>query len=261
MKRILLLLAISTVFAASLAADWNVAPCDAAALGKRAEYRAKVRAAGPGSPLYTRIPFPRTNAEVITNLTEHFIGVYGASDGPFRAIADGMKGGAYSYEVLRVADWTPGRCAGNGNGGDSYFLIVIRDGSKKEIARASVFDTGRFRALALPDPQVKPLELPAAAQARLAARGIQARDPQLVSTWGTLACHPLRPCVASRNARGIYLVHDQDTWLLPAGGRIRSLRTELPDEAARAAFAATLKADERLVSLGADGMVVAKKAD
>ena len=58
MKRIFFAFALCIAFAISVAAEWNVVPCEPATAAKRAQYAAGVRGAATGSPLYVRIPFP-----------------------------------------------------------------------------------------------------------------------------------------------------------------------------------------------------------
>jgi hypothetical protein len=259
MKRSLLILLLLAAAAPSLA--WNVVQCEASTQANRSAFAAKVRAAKPGDPLYVRIPFPKTDSEVVTDLVDQFVDVYaGKSSGRFTPIAQAMARGAYRYEVLRVEDWSPSRCAGAGNHGDFYYLVIIRDAATgADIAHASINEVGLAGTLALPSAplhEITPLE---AAAGKLAAHGVNGRDAQYVTTWGSLECHPLRPCVASRNENGLYLVHDDDVYLLPIGGRIVSFRNELLTEQHRAKFTATLGVDDRYTSLGGDSYVVAKK--
>lgn len=251
---------IALVSATSVIAQWNVVPCASEDLVKRAAYRASVRAAGPGTPLHVRVPFPVTDTEIVANLTEHFIGIYGEAVGSrFHPIADAMRRGMLNYEIHRVADWTPARCAASGNGGDFYFLVVIRDSVGTEVARASLFETGRFRELGLSEVQWHPIEPLPRVDGRLRSRGIQGDDAQYVSTWGTLACRSLSPCVAVRNKDGIFILQNDVAWLLPMGGAIHSMRTRLRDESDRDRFIAELGVNERFVTLGADAAVVAKR--
>src|SRR5689334_23653641 len=80
------------------ASAWSVAPCDAATLAKRAAFAARVRSAKPGDPVYVRLPFPKTNDEVIADLTEQFTSIYGGHASRFADIADRMKRGAIRYD-------------------------------------------------------------------------------------------------------------------------------------------------------------------
>jgi hypothetical protein len=257
MKRSILLLLL--VVAAPLAA-WNVVPCDASSLVKRNEFAAKVRAAKSGDALYVRVPFPKTDAEVVADLVDQFVDVYASkSSTRFTPIAQAMARGAYRYEVLRVEDWSPARCAGAGNHGDFYYLVTIRDAAGVGVARASINQVGLVGTLAIPaggEHEIRPVDV---AAGKLAAHGVNAHDAQYVTAWGSLECHPLRPCVVSRNENGLYVVRDDEVFLLPIGGRIVSFRDELLTEQSRAKFNATLAPDDRYISLGGDAYVVAKK--
>jgi hypothetical protein len=257
MKYMILIL----LLAAAPLAAWNVVPCDASTLAKRNEFAAKVRAAKRGDPLYVSIPFPETDSDVVTDLVDQFVDVYSATaSARFTPIADAMARGAYRYEVKRVEDWSPARCASAGNHGDFYCLVIVRDAAiGTVIAHASINEVGLAGTLALPaapEREVMPVD---AAAGKLAAHGVHGLDSQYVTTWGSLECHPLRPCVASRNENGVYLVRDDDVFLLPIGGRIVSFRNELLTEQNRAKFNATLGSDDRYTSLGGDSYVVAKK--
>jgi hypothetical protein len=259
MKRwsmLILLLAVATPLAA-----WNVVPCDASAIVRRNAFATKVRAAKQGDPLYVRIPFPKTDSEAVTDLVDQFVDIYGGkSNSRFTPIADAMARGAYRYEVLRVEDWSPARCAESGNHGDFYYLVIIHDAaSGADVAHATVNEVGLVGNLALPaapEPEITPVER---ATGKMLAHGIHGRDAQYVTTWGSLECHPLRPCVAVRNENGLYLLRGDDVFLLPAGGRIVSFRNELLTEEQRAKFHAMLGPDDRYTSLGGDAFVVAKK--
>lgn len=258
MKRSILIL---LLFAAVPLAAWNVVPCDAPSLAKRNEFAAKVRAAKPGDALYVRVPFPKTDAEVVSDLVDQFVDVYaGKSSARFTPIAQAMAHGAYRYEVLRVEDWSPARCAGAGNHGDFYYLVIIRDAATgADIAHASINQVGLIGTLAIPsapEHEIPPVDV---AAGKLAVHGVNARDAQYVTTWGSLECHPLRPCVVSRNENGLYVVRDEEVFLLPTGGRIISFRNELLTEQHRTKFNATLAPDDRYISLGGDSYVVAKK--
>ncbi|HEV7428265.1 MAG TPA: hypothetical protein VGQ46_18060 [Thermoanaerobaculia bacterium] len=260
MKRCSILLLVLLALAAPLAA-WNVVPCDASAIVRRNAFAAKVRAAKHGDPLYVRIPFPKTDSEVVTDLVDQFVDIYGGkSDGRFTPIADAMARGAYHYDVIRVEDWSPARCAATGNHGDFYYLVIVRDSATgADVAHATVNEAGLAGNLAVPSKpelEITPIET---ANAKFAANAIHGRDAQYVTTWGSLECHQLRPCVAARNESGLYLLHGDDVFLLPIGGRIVSFRNELLTAQQRAKFHATLGPDDRYTSLGGDAFVVAKK--
>jgi hypothetical protein len=246
--------------AAPLAA-WNVAPCDASAIMSRSAFAGKVRGAKHGSPLYVPIPFPKKDSEVVADLVDQFVDIYGGKASErFTPIADAMARGAYRYEVLRVEDWSPARCATTGNRGDFYYLVIIRDtATGADVAHATINEVGLAGTLGLtpaPNPEIAPLET---ATGKLVAQGIHGRDAQYVTTWGSLECHQLHPCVAVRNGNGLYLLRGDDVFVLPSGGRIVSFRNELLTDEHRAKFHATLGPDDRYTSLGGDAFVVAKK--
>ena len=263
MKRTLLTLSVLLCTGSALAA-WHVVPCDAHTLAQRAKFAAAVHKARPGGPLYAPKPFPATDAQVVEDLVQQITDIYGRpqSTGVFQAVAQGMRDGIYRYDVVRVADWTPGRCASAGNGGDSYFLILIVDRvSGFEVARATILETGLFGDIAVRSPSiaVEPIEPPEAAVTKLAGHGIQARDPQFVATTGSLQCDMLRPCAAARNASGIFIASGADAFLLPLGGRLFTMKNELRTIDDQRNFNNKLAADERWVSIGGDAFVVAKK--
>jgi hypothetical protein len=228
MKRIVLLLAL--LLAASPSFAWQVLPCSAAALAKRAEFRSK--------PIPARFPLPKDDREVVTDFIGQYSAKFAQNKDDFGALARAMLGGKYRYEVTRVADWTPGRCGNLGNTGDTYFLVSVREpATGKEAARGAVFETGLFSTLAL-----APKNAPALTPLKAAI----ARDAQYVTAIGHIFCHPMNPCVASRNARGIFLQHDSDAYYLPIGGKI------LPWSAAE-----KLRNGQRYVSIGGDAYVAA----
>jgi hypothetical protein len=260
MKRILATFLFLSAFSAPLFA-WSAAPCDGTTLAKRAAFAAKVRSAKPGNPVYVRLPFPKTNNDVIADLVEQFVSIYDGHASRFSAITDAMKRGAIRYDVVRVEDWTPARCASAGNFGDFYWLLVLHDASTGSVvARARVFESGLLGDLALAESVDAKQQLPDAGSvlSSLKTHGVNARDAQFVTAYGTLTCHELLPCVASRDDNGLYLQHGNDLYVLPAGGRRISFHAELAGGQMKRA-AEKLAADERFVSLGGDAFVVAKR--
>lgn len=259
MRSVVLAVVLTSLFGSAAAGSWNVVPCNAEVSRRRVEDAAKVRAARPDSSFYAPVPFPQLNADVVRDLAEAVIRLYPRrSSSAATAIADGMRRDQYRYEVHRVADWTPGRCAEAGNAGDTYFLIVIRDKrTMLVIAEAAVAENGLFGQLGIPGGPVKHIVSLDAAMRQLREAGVESADAQYVATEGGVGCHRLRPCVASRNASGIYILREGGTWFMPLGGRIHSLRTIASDKG-RSDFVRTLAPGESYVTLGADAIVVAR---
>lgn len=209
---------------------WELLPCNAAALAKRAAFRSK--------PIAARFPFPKDDGQVITDLIEQFSAQFLQKQDEFGAVARAMVGGKYRYEVVHVTDWTPGRCGPLGNTGDTYNLVLVRDlATGKEAARGAVFETGLFAQLAVAPP---------GAPALTPLKSAIARDAQYVATIGHAVCYTLNPCVASRDARGVFLQHDDAALFLPIGGRI------VPWSVAQRA-----REGQRFVSIGGDAYVAA----
>lgn len=263
MKRTLLTL-LALLCAGSAMAAWHVVPCDAHALAQRAKFSAAVHGARPGGPLYAPRPFPKNDGDVVADLVQQITDIYDrpTSSGVFQPLAKAMRGDAYRYDVIRVSDWTPGRCASAGNGGDVYFLVLISDRiSGAEVARATILESGLFGDIALRTPKiaVAPVEPLDGAARKLAARGVEARDAQYVATTGSLQCDQLRPCVAVRNANGVVIDTQSDAFLLPLGGRIFTMKSDLRTIDDQRKFNEKLAADERWVSIGGDAFVVARK--
>lgn len=125
-----------------------------------------------------------------------------------------------------------------------------------ELARATVDDVGfvgKVRHRPADRPLAKILDIDAARD------GIQkfdhrARGAQYVSTWGTLQCDEVNPCVAMRNDSSVYLLDGRTGHVFRSATHLPQLsfRQDLSLGKRRATLRTTAEAGERLVSLGRD---------
>jgi hypothetical protein len=174
------------------------------------QFARAVRGAKPGTSLYVPRPYPTANADVIADFQAYLISAYGRETDPnrgrFGVIADGLRNGIYEINLFRVEDWSPARCADSDGGGDTYFLLVLRDKTTHaEAARGTVHESGIVGQMVVPfeGVVVEPMDsLVPAMNAELSRKGVTPRELKYVSTWGTVDCDRTRPCVAARTEAG-----------------------------------------------------------
>lgn len=249
---------------------WTPAPCteNEAVAKTRTEFEKVVRSALPDTPAYVLHPFPTTEEEAVENFIEFHRRVFSdtasealpTSEQRFFAMLDSDQ---LRVEVETVENWTPLRC-GTAKARRTYSLIrFFETTTGVEHLRALVDDAGFVSQIG---HRSEEQELPAMlslGEARTAVRRTAVRkatEPQYVSTWGTLRCSALVPCVALRG--------DDDTLLVDSrsGSVFR-----ISGESARRSFRETFSETERagsvqrarasgmhLISLGADVVAIAE---
>ena len=195
--------------------------CGTSRSGEYKAFESMLRSAQVGSRSYLPKPFPRSDAEVISDfefgLRHGLSEPLSSSD---RLLFEAMEAHQVKYRITEVADWSPLHCGRREPRPSYYLLQVFVEG--RELTRATVSPSGliggvvnwsdggpfKSRPPALPpDPE----ELPAESGQSLPEK---AHDFQYVSLWGTVRCDDLIPCVAFRSGSDIYL-----WWRQPARNR------------------------------------------
>jgi hypothetical protein len=259
-----------------LAAYWNLMSCDPAGEHRWRQFEQEVRASKPGSTLYAPKPYPTNEAEVIADFLYRFKEMHQDKPGHFGSttlpndekVTPAILGGRASYHVTRVENWTQLRC-GWQHKQDFYFLVqVVEIASGKELTRAVIDYSGLFigmmnlTVVGNVEPSAKRLlPIPAAAMDEVNREfGIQGTDPEYVTTWGTINCDMMFPCLAfHQNGLSYVLYHHGPFEVSPKGPKLRQGVEVGTAEKAHATLA-TLAADERLISLGGPLWTVARKA-
>lgn len=165
---------------------------------------------------------------------------------------------------MKVENWTPLRC-GSPKARTTWALLRLFDvDSGEELARATLDEIGhvarlRHRPIDRPLTPIPSLDLAEASLREVAPR---ARDSQFVSTWGTLKCDELVPCVAMRRGTRVLLLDSRTGRLFefddsaPRRSFQRDVAKLSGDQ--RASYLSGLAAENRaLVSLGRDAFVEA----
>lgn len=230
--------------------------------------------AKPGSANYVPRPFPRTPDEVIEDFKYGFQhmwrGVPLASIPPDQArIYRGIEQSSLRFRVERVENWTRSRCSSR-HPQEYMFLVYVHDmTSGEQIGRMSLAQSGLVATWIAKPPEgardherflrstLPPLSS-AAAEVRK-AYGIQGSRPQYVTTSGSLWCSDLDPCVALQSAGKVYLLHVDGLFEFGPSSRSHSL-AEVNDPVRRNAIHRSLNPEqERLVSVGSERWVVARR--
>src|ERR1041385_5422185 len=156
-------LLVFAAFAAMLAVDaaaWNLVPCSAQSIAKRAEYQHRLAGAPSGSLNWIPYPFPHNDAQAIEDFRHQYLDIWGhkqATDTARRHFVDSLSANTLKFDVYRVENWRSNRCDSPMNG-DFFFLLRMRDGATgQEIARADLYDSGVFASIA-----IAPADLPRA---------------------------------------------------------------------------------------------------
>lgn len=255
------------------ARSWEVATCNQEHAAKWAGVARQMQEAKPGSPVFVPHPFPTTQDQVVENFLFQQKEIWSdlqPGDRPpeEQRFLSLIHSDHARYELTKVENWTPLRC-GPERKRDFYFLLRVFDReSGIEVSRASLDDNGLLGALMhLPggtekvDSPRRFLDL-TLARRFAASAGLSAEEPHYVTTYGTLRCHALSPCVAFRERGKVFLIETR--------GRLANLyRLEL--EKPRLSFTKDFSREERqagalerltqggqeLVSLGADALTTA----
>lgn len=266
MKRIIVTI-VAALLASTAAYSWNLSPCSANALAKRADFERHVRAAAKGSPDWVPYPFPRNEEEAAVDFRYQALELY-ANDknipkgwGPF---IDQLKANQLTFLVQRVEDWTGSRCEAPMSD-DFLFLLRVFNAQKQEVGRADIARSGVFRSL-----EVAPSDMTRAQiDAQLAANGVPdtqavleqnkalgAHDGQLIASWGTLTCRELTPCVAFRAGGNVYIQNGGNLYKFAENARHVSWQAQLRSPEQKNEMTRSIGAEKRLMSLGDDDYAV-----
>lgn len=240
---------------------WLPSECDPSSGAEYARAAERQRAATPTDPAYLPHPYPSADKEVIEDFIYRHRRAY--SDVPVlpieeRRFFDAFEAGDLRYEIFKVANWTPARC-GRHRMADFYFLIrFFKRNTGEEVTRAALDNSGHVAAVVHGDPGVPIQDFRSLQQARQLL-GDVLKEPigmtQYVTTWGTLRCEFLWPCVAMQGERSIILAHEDEVWRVEADRPTESVRARMGTLAARRDFLQRLRdGTDKMVTLGGDSL-------
>jgi hypothetical protein len=272
-----LLLAITAACCARplAASSWDLVSCDPSGEPRWRDFENAVRKAKPSSTLYVPKPYPTTDQDVVADYLFQFMALHQKAQDPknlpphedqaLRAI----RSGKVSYQVMRIENWTGMRCGWN-HKRDFYHLVrAFEGGGGIEITRALIADSGHLVTwMNLPasvpgpvEPSARVLTAATAAAERINREfGIEGVDPEYVTTYGTIDCDFVFPCLAFHEHGLSYVVYRHELFeVSPKGPKLMGGK-DVGTVAANAKLLPTLSADERLISLGGRAWTVARKA-
>jgi hypothetical protein len=248
------------------ASAWTLVDCPPDVVKTWAPQEQSFRAAKPGDPLYLPRPFPKATEEVLEDYRYDFQRLL--KDTPSAslpngaaAVLEGMRKGTLRYDVLRIVNWSPTRCLKERRL-DAYHLIRVFDGrSGVEITRSVLDESGRLTVITSTLEGGRNLRSPADELRSAASRfKVQGQDPQYVTTFGTLRCANITPCLAFRSGGRIYLdAYDGNLFEIDLKGRRLEMGKDIGTPEMNEPILKALGPGGRLVSLGGKVFVTARK--
>lgn len=250
-------LAAAALMVAASAGAWNLAPCSASYLARRAKYANALRHAAPADRDYVPKPFPANDAEV----REDFL--HQLADRKWRSRLETQQ---IVTTVIPIENWSGRRCLGPRDGDRMYLLRFFDARTHTEVARATLQDSGLLDVTTYREADVDPawwtipIDAPVDVAKRVAAlTGRQLVDAQYVTTYGTFECDSLLPCVAMRApaTKTTYIADPRGhvVALSPNAKRFSRAR-DLPRVEDIDRVKRTLAPGQKLMSLGGDAYAV-----
>jgi len=272
MRKLIAILILLTLTGAP-ATPWTLASCGADNETSWQAFEKAVREAKPGSPIYVPKPFPRDEAEIVEDFVYQLTSIlpssaHDSTTSDEDQVLDSIRSGEARFEILKVTNWTPLRCAEKRKREYYYLLRIYDPETKVEIARAAMNYDGLFEKMQFSNTRTESLPLRPMAELQAAARDVSTLhavtlgDAQYITTWGTLRCDLLDPCVSFRRQNEVYIFKDLRLYRAHVGGARYSLSRDLKvsadpvqiQERARI-LAGMSQRGELLISLGDDTML------
>jgi len=254
---------------------WNLVECPPEVVGTWAVPDQALRAAKPDSALYLPKPFPKGRDEVLADYVYEFQRLL--KDTPAASlpngaakVLEGLRKGTLRYDVLRIVNWSPTRCLKERRL-DAYHLIRVIDGrSGMEITRSVLDESGRLGVISstMEDErgdslqrQAKRLRPPDEEMRSTASRfKIRGEAPQYVTTFGTLRCPNITPCLAFRGGGRVYLVsYEGELFEIDQKGRRLEMGKDIGSSEMNEPILKSIGPDGRLVSLGGKVFTTARR--
>ena len=263
-------------------------PCSDSVILSWTAFREALHTARPSSELYLPYPYPRTDKQVIADFEYGYLHTYGDDDPKsipdfVAAVLNGIRERRFSYDVVRVDNWTPNRCR---NYRENLWYNVVRVKSNelgKYIAYAALQQSGflGITDVMVPGPGTTPDQI-ALFQERWPALdavtdhvkrnyGRQPVGARYVSVWGEsdLDCDPANPCVAMSDDGELLLRTPPRPWFKPGqsppvfevhGGAPDFSNAQMANPSERAQAEGRRDRDrQRLVTIGQEGWFIANK--
>jgi hypothetical protein len=229
----------------------------------------EVRRAWPGTEHYLPKPFPKTADDVAEDYRYQYRKLrskWRSPDPQEAAVLGAFRAGSIRVEVRRIETWSPLRCSRSAENPYYHLLRIFDSRTGVELSRTVLHWTGELAMISNTSPeqraepvesQRKRLRPPEDVLLDIAAElHLTGKDPQYVTTWGTLECMLTVPCVAFRQGQDVYIVsmREEGVFKVPGNGKRFVMRNNVIDRK----VLETLGADERLVSMGGRVYAVAR---
>lgn len=260
--------------AVASAQAWHLVPCTETDNAKKARFGENLRRAAPGAQTYVPKPFPQNENAV----REDFIYQYNylrshqtpsSMTDSQKKVLGLIKSGGLDIAVARVENWRGSRCLAPRENDAMYLLRLYDRASRMEVARAWLEENGMLGATAYREPGVDPgwWNVSVASRADALTKtekkvGLHLTDAQYVTTYGTIECDVLLPCVAMRAAAtgATYVVDDRARiFEVPPAAKRYSRAKDLKFVENIEKVKRTLAPGQGLISLGGDDYVVARR--
>ncbi len=247
----------------------NPEVCNADDFAGRGRFEAHMRTQHPGEPVYTPKPFPKNDAAIIEDFLQQVQVFLSGTKPPLieggrRALAQAIDQGTLHIGIVRESNWRNFRCMHYRSGETIYLLRLYDTTTATEVARVSMEESGLINGVMYPTDRSnpfwsKPLPTLPEGETLLTAAVGTVLDVQYATSYGTIDCDELMPCVVGKlvgrdgyaflSRSGIY---EFNTASRRVDRRFSARYQKLP----------ALKPNERVTSVGATyDVVVTKVAD
>jgi hypothetical protein len=247
----------------------NPETCSVDDFAGRGRFEAHMRTQHPSDPVYTPKPFPSNNAAIIEDFQQQVqVFLNGPKppliEGGRRALAQAIDQGTLHIGIVREANWRNFRCAHYRSGETVYLLRLYDTTAATEVARVSMEESGLINGVMYPTDRSnpfwsKPLPTLLEGETLLTAAVGPVLDVQYATSYGTIDCDELMPCIVGKLAGrdGYAFLSRSGIYEFDADSRRVDRRFSAKNQ-----VLPRLKPNERVTSLGGtNDVVVTKVAD
>jgi hypothetical protein len=230
--------------------------CDPQHARARQNFEIQLRKAEPGTEGYVAHPFSTDPNEITENLVYQLEGLWRGTrnlDEPSRGLLELIDRGEAKFDVRTVQNWRPNVCRSPVLGDRLYLVIIFDSITGLERARAALGESGLLEQIGFPSGDEATVDSIESGVKRLRARGVNPTDSVFITSFGTLRCDILNPCLAARSgSRTFVLTPDGDVFHIENLSR-RYRRSDKETDPRNSTH------DRRIMSVGPDEYAVANR--